>query len=127
MWNSNHFPLNVLFQSLTSGYLEFPTSRTIFRERGSTVIVYFMLFVHQAYSSYFRFAYSLLQCLRVLYKEKIIHCDLKPVNDFSYLVLELFPIVSSINTITASFVSALMSSLVHTRNKSLTKYAFSQS
>merc|ERR1712168_1079335 len=27
-----------------------------------------------------RFAYSLLQCLRVLDKEKIIHCDLKPEN-----------------------------------------------
>lgn len=27
-----------------------------------------------------RFAHSLLQCLRVLYKEKIIHCDLKPEN-----------------------------------------------
>ncbi|XP_064652736.1 dual specificity tyrosine-phosphorylation-regulated kinase 4-like isoform X2 [Lineus longissimus] len=27
-----------------------------------------------------RFAYSLLQCLRVLHKEKIIHCDLKPEN-----------------------------------------------
>ncbi|XP_023933609.1 dual specificity tyrosine-phosphorylation-regulated kinase 4 [Lingula anatina] len=27
-----------------------------------------------------RFAFSLLQCLKVLYKEKIIHCDLKPEN-----------------------------------------------
>ncbi|XP_015772059.1 PREDICTED: dual specificity tyrosine-phosphorylation-regulated kinase 4-like isoform X2 [Acropora digitifera] len=27
-----------------------------------------------------RFAYSLLQCLRLLHKEKIIHCDLKPEN-----------------------------------------------
>lgn len=27
-----------------------------------------------------RFAYSLVQCLRLLYKEKIIHCDLKPEN-----------------------------------------------
>jgi len=26
-----------------------------------------------------RFANSLLQCLRVMYREKIIHCDLKPV------------------------------------------------
>jgi dual specificity tyrosine-phosphorylation-regulated kinase 2/3/4 len=26
-----------------------------------------------------RFATSLLQCLRVMYREKIIHCDLKPV------------------------------------------------
>lgn len=27
-----------------------------------------------------RFAYSLLQCLKLLHKEKIIHCDLKPEN-----------------------------------------------
>ncbi|CAH1774069.1 unnamed protein product [Owenia fusiformis] len=27
-----------------------------------------------------RFAYSLLQCLKVLHKDKIIHCDLKPEN-----------------------------------------------
>ena len=39
-------------------------------------------FVDQAYPLFFRFAYSLIQCLRVLYKEKIIHCDLKPVSDF---------------------------------------------
>ncbi len=29
-----------------------------------------------------RFANSLLQCLRVMYREKIIHCDLKPVGNF---------------------------------------------
>ncbi|EEC01252.1 dual specificity phosphorylation-regulated tyrosine kinase, putative, partial [Ixodes scapularis] len=27
-----------------------------------------------------RFAYSLVQCLRLLHREKIIHCDLKPEN-----------------------------------------------
>lgn len=27
-----------------------------------------------------RFAHSLLKCLQMLHKEKIIHCDLKPVN-----------------------------------------------
>ena len=27
-----------------------------------------------------RFAFSLLQCLKVLQREKIIHCDLKPVS-----------------------------------------------
>ena len=27
-----------------------------------------------------RFAYSLLQCLKMLHREKIIHCDLKPVS-----------------------------------------------
>ena len=27
-----------------------------------------------------RFAYSLLQCLKLLAKERIIHCDLKPVS-----------------------------------------------
>lgn len=27
-----------------------------------------------------RFAFSILQCLRVLHKDKIIHCDLKPVS-----------------------------------------------
>ena len=32
-----------------------------------------------------RFAYSLLQCLKVLHKEKIIHCDLKPVSALFYL------------------------------------------
>ena len=28
-----------------------------------------------------RFAYSLLQCLKMLHREKIIHCDLKPVSE----------------------------------------------
>jgi len=32
-----------------------------------------------------RFAYSILQCLRVLHKDKIIHCDLKPVRYKSYV------------------------------------------
>lgn len=27
-----------------------------------------------------RFAYSILQCMRIMYKEGIIHCDLKPEN-----------------------------------------------
>lgn len=27
-----------------------------------------------------RFAYALLQCLKLLVREKIIHCDLKPVS-----------------------------------------------
>jgi dual specificity tyrosine-phosphorylation-regulated kinase 2/3/4 len=27
-----------------------------------------------------RFAYSILQCMRVMLKEKIIHCDMKPEN-----------------------------------------------
>ena len=27
-----------------------------------------------------RFAYSILQCMKVMYKENIIHCDLKPEN-----------------------------------------------
>ena len=48
------------------------------------------LIVYQAFLLFFRFAYSLLQCLRVLYKEKIIHCDLKPVSDFGYILLERF-------------------------------------
>lgn len=26
-----------------------------------------------------KFAYAILQCLKLLYKEHIIHCDLKPV------------------------------------------------
>ena len=30
-----------------------------------------------------RFAYSILQCLKVLHREKIIHCDLKPVSPIS--------------------------------------------
>ena len=30
-----------------------------------------------------RFAYSLLKCLQMLHKEKIIHCDLKPVGTLS--------------------------------------------
>lgn len=29
-----------------------------------------------------RFAYSLIQCLRLLRRENIIHCDLKPVTNF---------------------------------------------
>lgn len=53
------------------------------------------LIFYQAYSLFFRFAYSLLQCLRVLYKEKIIHCDLKPVSDFGYFLLQRFPFVWS--------------------------------
>lgn len=28
-----------------------------------------------------KYAFSLVQCLRLLYREKIIHCDLKPVRD----------------------------------------------
>lgn len=28
-----------------------------------------------------RFANSLISCLRLLYRENIIHCDLKPVSD----------------------------------------------
>lgn len=31
-----------------------------------------------------RFANSLISCLRLLYREKIIHCDLKPVSIFVY-------------------------------------------
>lgn len=27
-----------------------------------------------------RFAYSILQCMRVMFKENIIHCDMKPEN-----------------------------------------------
>jgi len=44
-----------------------------------------------------RFAFSLLQCLKLLHREKIIHCDLKPVSTkaFWFLVyawrLVLFP------------------------------------
>lgn len=38
---------------------------------------------------YFRFAFSLLHCLRVLYKEKIIHCDLKPVIYLVFLFKEV--------------------------------------
>lgn len=29
-----------------------------------------------------RFAVSLIKCLRLLYREKIIHCDLKPVSKY---------------------------------------------
>jgi dual specificity tyrosine-phosphorylation-regulated kinase 2/3/4 len=37
---------------------------------------------YQGFSIYLvrRFAYSILQCMRVLYREKIIHCDMKPEN-----------------------------------------------
>lgn len=27
-----------------------------------------------------RFAYSILQCMRVMFKENIVHCDMKPEN-----------------------------------------------
>ncbi len=37
-----------------------------------------------------RFANSLLQCLRVMYREKIIHCDLKPVRKELSLYEKLF-------------------------------------
>ena len=34
-----------------------------------------------------KFAHSLVQCLRLLYKENIIHCDLKPVSNPKIYVL----------------------------------------
>ena len=37
-----------------------------------------------------RFAYALLQCLKLLHRERIIHCDLKPVSSENYL----FPLSS---------------------------------
>lgn len=38
-----------------------------------------------------RFTLSVLKCLQMLYVEKIIHCDLKPVSTSSVLSRELFP------------------------------------
>ena len=37
-----------------------------------------------------KFALSLLQCLKVLCKEKIIHCDLKPVSLKNYEIVFRF-------------------------------------
>ena len=39
-----------------------------------------------------RFAYSILQCLKVLKQESIIHCDLKPVSTANELICDC-PIV----------------------------------
>lgn len=36
-----------------------------------------------------RFAFSILQCLKVLQKDKIIHCDLKPVSQINYVLLSV--------------------------------------
>lgn len=36
-----------------------------------------------------RFAFSLLQCLKMLHRERIIHCDLKPVS----LIFKIFIII----------------------------------
>jgi Serine/threonine protein kinase len=45
-----------------------------------------------------RFAHSLVQCLKLLHREGIIHCDLKPVSIIEY-------------TVQASFITFLSSSL----------------
>lgn len=46
-----------------------------------------------------RFAHSLVQCLKLLHREGIIHCDLKPVSIMEY-------------TVQASFITFLSSSFL---------------
>lgn len=47
--------------------------------QSGVLVLLLWFFGRTCFFFHFRFAYSLLQCLRVLDKEKIIHCDLKPV------------------------------------------------
>lgn len=45
-----------------------------------------------------RFANSLISCLRLLYRENIIHCDLKPVGFFTQMC-DIWPLISSFSSL----------------------------